>query len=357
MSVTEEFWLPSYSSPSNKQAAPAAPVELEPVGYFYIDERGFWEQVGDPIGFPSMTPLYALPPDAAAVIAKLERKVDYWRDLAKERINAYKRYVELQEQLAKLTQELETERMRLAACGVVAMANTPELIYKAMLEAAPAAPVELEPVAWVSGYLRYALEKTERFIPISIEVSLVNMGWKNQIPLVRQSDAAAVIAAKDAEISELQQDLQTTADALGHAHLELAAMKGGRSMKTIEELTLDLEGECLGEHRTDETVIDFAKRLIAAWQEQQEPAVQEWLPIETAPKDGTRIFAMNFQYGARETYWRLYGEGSIAKVSFDAGLGPNGYWNWQEPQNHWGGSWTPTHWMSLPKPPIQGEEK
>ena len=42
-------------------------------------------------------------------------------------------------------------------------------------------------------------------------------------------------------------------------------------MKTIEELTLDLEGECLGEHRTDETVIDFVKRLIAAWQEQQEP--------------------------------------------------------------------------------------
>ena len=34
------------------------------------------------------------------------------------------------------------------------------------------------------------------------------------------------LAAKDAEISELQQNVQTTADALGHAHLELAAMKG-----------------------------------------------------------------------------------------------------------------------------------
>ena len=36
----------------------------------------------------------------------------------------------------------------------------------------------------------------------------------------------AAPAAKDAEISELQQNLQTTADALGHEHLELAAMKG-----------------------------------------------------------------------------------------------------------------------------------
>ncbi len=34
------------------------------------------------------------------------------------------------------------------------------------------------------------------------------------------------VAAKEAEISELQQNVQTTADALGHAHLELAAMKG-----------------------------------------------------------------------------------------------------------------------------------
>ena len=40
-----------------------------------------------------------------------------------------------------------------------------------------------EPVAWVSGHLRYAFERTERYVPIAVEVSLVNMGWKNQIPL------------------------------------------------------------------------------------------------------------------------------------------------------------------------------
>ena len=40
-----------------------------------------------------------------------------------------------------------------------------------------------EPVGWVSGHLRYAFERTERYVPIAVEVSLVNMGWKNQIPL------------------------------------------------------------------------------------------------------------------------------------------------------------------------------
>ena len=43
--------------------------------------------------------------------------------------------------------------------------------------------VPKEPVAWVSGHLRYAFERTERYVPITVEVSLVNMGWKNQIPL------------------------------------------------------------------------------------------------------------------------------------------------------------------------------
>ena len=51
--------------------------------------------------------------------------------------------------------------------------------------APPPAKVEpsQEPVAWASGHLRYAFERTERYIPLSVEVSLVNLGWKNQLPL------------------------------------------------------------------------------------------------------------------------------------------------------------------------------
>ena len=51
--------------------------------------------------------------------------------------------------------------------------------------APPPAKVEpsQEPVAWASGHLRYAFERTERYIPLSVEVSLVNLGWNNQLPL------------------------------------------------------------------------------------------------------------------------------------------------------------------------------
>lgn len=79
-----------------------------------------------------------------------------------------------------------------------------------------------------------------------------------------------------------------------------------------------------------------------------------WQPIETAPKDGTRILARNDSYGTRETYWCLYGDGSIAKQLFVQGKGPDGSWEWSEPQNFWASSWVPTHWMPLPDAPSAG---
>jgi hypothetical protein len=70
--------------------------------------------------------------------------------------------------------------------------------------------------------------------------------------------------------------------------------------------------------------------------------------IDTAPRDGTRILAMNNEYGLRETYWRFFGEGSLAKASADKGEGPNGAWDWTEPMHNWAGPWEPTHWTPLP---------
>lgn len=58
--------------------------------------------------------------------------------------------------------------------------------YTIPLYAAPPAKVDQqpqEPVAWASGHLRYAFERTKRYIPLSVEVSLVNLGWENQLPL------------------------------------------------------------------------------------------------------------------------------------------------------------------------------
>ena len=69
-----------------------------------------------------------------------------------------------------------------------------------------------------------------------------------------------------------------------------------------------------------------------------------WQPIETAPKDGTRILAWNSEYGARETKSETYREGSIG---FSEGR-TDRWWEWLEPQNNWSLKWSPTHWMPLP---------
>ena len=67
----------------------------------------------------------------------------------------------------------------------------------------------------------------------------------------------------------------------------------------------------------------------------------DWQPIETAPKDGTKIILGQFdktkdRYGrVRVDYWH--------KVS-DAGS----YSGWGEFNNRF---WPPTHWMPLPAPP------
>lgn len=67
----------------------------------------------------------------------------------------------------------------------------------------------------------------------------------------------------------------------------------------------------------------------------------EWQPIETAPKDGTRILA-----------W----DGRSIHVA---------YWGWDNPANRlaWLGGHCridhidqPTHWMPLPEPPRQEEK-
>ena len=71
-------------------------------------------------------------------------------------------------------------------------------LYRAMVEAAPAAPAELEPVAYMTptgtcvkaGYVSYTPNWADYYTT----------------PLVSQSAAAAVIAAKDAEIERLKEE-------------------------------------------------------------------------------------------------------------------------------------------------------
>ena len=79
-----------------------------------------------------------------------------------------------------------------------------------------------------------------------------------------------------------------------------------------------------------------------------------WQPIETAPRDGTKFIgfgkpAYRMPDGAYQTYWSSFGEGSIARLDFKAGNGPEGGF-WYEETNRIN-TWRPTHWMPLPPPP------
>lgn len=89
---------------------------------------------------------------------------------------------------------------------------------------------------------------------------------------------------------------------------------------------------------------DFARSL--------ERQIPRWLPIESAPRDGTRILAWSAEHGMRETYMQHYQQGSWGRAVFEAGAGPSECgWSWLEPQSGWSSSWRPTHWMPLPEPP------
>ncbi len=73
----------------------------------------------------------------------------------------------------------------------------------------------------------------------------------------------------------------------------------------------------------------------------------EWLPIETAPKDGTEV-----------DLWTVFKDGDGERVTNAKWVdGPWPGWRAQE-WDHGGMGWDPiwgeaTHWMPLPKPPVR----
>lgn len=72
--------------------------------------------------------------------------------------------------------------------------------------------------------------------------------------------------------------------------------------------------------------------------------MSEWQPIESAPKDGTKVLAFGPHVNNRE--------GSYIEVT--------PYWNGLHPR--WSVEWMdgfgkPTHWQPLPAPPASGEQQ
>jgi hypothetical protein len=91
---------------------------------------------------------------------------------------------------------------------------------------------------------------------------------------------------------------------------------------------------------------DIAQALLAERQSDR------WLPIETAPKDGSDIIVYNPS-----------GEGIVGEAYYSNDNGRGGWWwagtyegeHMEEPM-HIRNAW-PTHWQPLPAPPSSTEER
>lgn len=77
--------------------------------------------------------------------------------------------------------------------------------------------------------------------------------------------------------------------------------------------------------------------------------MSEWLPIETAPRDGTDILVMYMHIETQIVHnafyiddpddgpaWWSYDKSEVSRIRLDGWM-------------------TPTHWMSLPEPPKEKE--
>lgn len=79
--------------------------------------------------------------------------------------------------------------------------------------------------------------------------------------------------------------------------------------------------------------------------------MSEWQPIETAPKDGTKILVACAYGGVEISEWceleRFHWEHVDGNLWRKVEEEPSCFWN----SNH------PTHWMPLPPPPPSTKEK
>lgn len=73
-------------------------------------------------------------------------------------------------------------------------------------------------------------------------------------------------------------------------------------------------------------------------------SLTQWQPIETAPRNGTRILVWAEGDGPFEMHWNTMGWNWL--VSRQLGIWEGDGFTWYEADGH-----GPTHWMPLPEPP------
>lgn len=105
------------------------------------------------------------------------------------------------------------------------------------------------------------------------------------------------------------------------------------------------------------SVSSYLNGALDSWNRRSQPVVSQWLPIESAPKDGTEVLLFGRDC---VTYGSWSEPSSIPRLVYQDGFAPEHVWEEFEP--YWAsadGGFTeehpPTHWQPLPPPPQQGE--
>ena len=85
--------------------------------------------------------------------------------------------------------------------------------------------------------------------------------------------------------------------------------------------------------------------------------MNKWQPIETAPKDGTRVLACKLGFNVCIAWWEKLPDDVLAHIKTRE--------KWRNidveefvSEDLWVDDWTstwyePTHWMPLPEPPLE----
>lgn len=124
-------------------------------------------------------------------------------------------------------------------------------------------------------------------------------------------------------------------------------------LRAVVQHFADCEVSISGEHCNCGLAERIAK--LADWDAESEGEMSEWIPIESAPKDGTRLILFGV-FGVSAGYWDANFNGELAYNADADDYESIGAWTNGEVE-----SWRdeleqqlrePTHWMPLPAPPT-----
>ncbi len=203
------------------------------------------------------------------------------------------------------------------------------------LRAALAAPEPVDPVPVVAWYELH---------PRGDDVHL--LGWTDRETtkakaLVRRDKHLAAIAAKDAEIAALKNQVE--------ALLNLDAEQ--------QERVVNLRAEAAALHKACNEWAEAMRKTVAERDALAKDA--EWRPIEAAPKDGTEVLVWRKDCGPFIASYTSpdampLTQDEIVAMDEESLFAPDWFSQWPQSQRM-DGSETPTHWKPLPPPPINKE--